>query len=307
MVVPTTSSTPKLIGVLGSTGTTGSAVLRSLLAPNKKPSTGDAAIRVRALVRNVDKARKLFPVEDVEFVQIADFKDLDAVTKALKGVEALYAMTPPICEEQILLDAVAAQAAHVADVKHVVYLSSIDANPTSNLKIIRAHGVAENIYRHYDYALSILRASWFMDNFLTQTGGIYASSKSRDIPYIAASDIGRAAAALLLGPIPKTGKTATFNLYHPQVLSNENIAEVMTTSLGKDVAVVTLPGSTIAEAAVQTMGMSKFTADAMVELMEAGFDESYETANTLPGYKQIVGTDPISFEEFVKVNKAQFK
>lgn len=45
----------------------------------------------------------------------------------------------------------------------MVYLSGVGATPDSNLKIIRAHGIAEKIYEHYGYSLTILRPSWFME------------------------------------------------------------------------------------------------------------------------------------------------
>ncbi|KAJ3053028.1 hypothetical protein HK097_005199 [Rhizophlyctis rosea] len=296
-----TVTTPKVIAVLGGTGTTGSSVLRALVAA--KDST-HPDITIRALVRNPEKARATIS-STVELVPITDGLDLASITNALKGVDSLYTMTPPVVETQIQNDSITALAAFQAGVKHVVYLSSLAADPTSTASgILRGHGVAENIYKHYKYPLTILRASWFMDNFFTQTTGLYQTLQNYPVPYVSAKDIGIAAATVLLEGFNRHGGK-TYELYDPQPLSYQEIGAKLSKAIGQEVPVADIPNEHLLPA-LQELGYTAFTAQAVVELMSADLAGA-APADALPKYKDIVGKDPQSFDEFVTENIKTFQ
>ena len=79
------SSDKKIIAVVGSTGTQGGSVVRSLLA--------DGTFAVRALTRKVDGevAQKL-KAAGVEVVA-ADLEDVESLKKAFKGAYGVFGVT----------------------------------------------------------------------------------------------------------------------------------------------------------------------------------------------------------------------
>ncbi|KAJ3047560.1 hypothetical protein HK097_011425 [Rhizophlyctis rosea] len=267
----------KTIAVLGGTGTTGSQVIKALLSSPNPP-------KIIALVRSPEKARSKIPSE-VTLVPIRDSTDVTSVTKALEGVDALYAMSPPQAEIQVTSDAVTAlvrpfpcfghifgnerngvmanshvmKAAFNAKVKHIVYLSCIGADPLSNIGVVRAHGIAEQIYKHYHHSLTVLRPSWFMDNFLTQTRTLYLPPTAPPVPYISAQDIGLAAAkALSDGPEQHAGKI--YELYDPKILSYPEISSIIGESLEvPKPAVVEISNEEMVKA-LEGLGDSEFSA-----------------------------------------------
>ncbi|KAJ3033754.1 hypothetical protein HDV00_005849 [Rhizophlyctis rosea] len=287
---------PKTIAVLGGTGTTGSQVIAALLAAKSD-------IKIRALVRNVEKARSSVPAE-VDLVPIADVTDINSVTEALKGVDALYAMCPPLVERQITADAITALAAFQAGVKHVVYLSCVEANPTSDVAVLRAHGIAENIYKQYKYPLTILRASWFMDNHLKSASALYCPIPCPPVPYISAKDIGSAAARALLDR-PDVQKGKIYELYHPEVLSYDEISAILADAVGIPAPpVIAMPKEDLA-GALRELGETEFSADAIVELMAADIS-GLENSKNLK-FQNLVGREPQSFREWANENALKFK
>ena len=79
------SSDKKIIAVVGSTGTQGGSVVRSLLA--------DGTFSVRALTRKVDgEAAQKLKAAGVEVVA-ADLEDVESLKKAFKGAYGVFGVT----------------------------------------------------------------------------------------------------------------------------------------------------------------------------------------------------------------------
>src|SRR5262252_8654389 len=117
-----TSGDNSMFVVLGATGNTGAAAVKTLLAKNAK---------VRAVGRDTAKIQQILGNSVEPFV--ADIYDAASLGKAFEGADGAYVMLPPRIKEPDLLasgvkmsDAIAA-ALKESTVKRVVVLSSIGA------------------------------------------------------------------------------------------------------------------------------------------------------------------------------------
>lgn len=137
--------------ITGATGDIGSRVVDHLLKKGVRP---------RLLVRNAEKAQARFGGRvDIFAGDLADAASLGA---ALTGVDSVFLLNsgPQIP----LLDALAAEAARCAEVKHIVKLSSIDVE--QGLAIGAWHEKGEAAIRASGVPFTFVRPSGFMANLL---------------------------------------------------------------------------------------------------------------------------------------------
>ncbi|WKX23198.1 NmrA family NAD(P)-binding protein [Streptomyces sp. HUAS CX7] len=198
------------IAVFGATGQQGGAVVDALL-DHKAP--------VRALVRNPqsDRAQAL-AARGVELAAIrAD--DPASLAAALATVEGFYFMTPEAnsleeVEAEVRIGTTLVDAAVEAGVPHVVFNSVFGADRESGVPHHDSKHSIEEYLRKSGLRASMVRATAFMENFAS----VMAPSLERgeivlrlplpeDIPLkmISVRDIGRVAAALLLGTAQAPG------------------------------------------------------------------------------------------------------
>ena len=111
-----------MILITGATGTIGSEVIKHLIGTNTNTP-------LRALVRNVKKASGL-QERGVEIVQ-GDFLDRDSLKVALQGVEKAFLVTAN-APRQVEMESNFVDAAQRADVRHIVKVSVLGADPKSS-------------------------------------------------------------------------------------------------------------------------------------------------------------------------------
>ncbi|MFE1585369.1 NmrA/HSCARG family protein [Streptomyces sp. NPDC058737] len=205
-------STQKIrtIAVFGATGQQGGAVVDALL---------DHKARVRALVRNPqsDRARAL-AARGVELAVVrAD--DPASAAVALAAVEGFYFMTPEAnsleeVEAEIRIGTALVDAAVEAGVPHVVFNSVFGADRESGVPQHDSKHAIEEHLRKSGLRASMVRATAFMENFASvlapslEHGEIVLRMPlPEDVPLkmISVRDIGRVAAALLLGTAQAPG------------------------------------------------------------------------------------------------------
>jgi len=120
-----------MILVTGATGTVGSEVVRALV---------DRSERVRALVRNPEKAAKMF-ADEVELAR-GDLSDPDSLAEAMDDVQRLF-LLGPVDQRAVELEGKVLDAAKRAGVKHVVRLSVMHADSKAPTFFARVHGQSE--------------------------------------------------------------------------------------------------------------------------------------------------------------------
>ncbi|MFD8490114.1 NmrA/HSCARG family protein [Streptomyces sp. NPDC059712] len=198
------------IAVFGATGQQGGAVVDALL---------DHKARVRALVRNPqsDRAQAL-AARGVELAAIrAD--DPASLADALATVKGFCFMTPEAnsleeVEAEIRIGTTLVDAAVVAGVPHVVFNSVFGADRESGVPHHDSKHSIEEYLRKSGLRASMVRATAFMENFASvmapslEHGEIVLRLPlPEDVPLkmISVRDIGRVAAALLLGTAQAPG------------------------------------------------------------------------------------------------------
>lgn len=230
-----------MFAVMGVTGQVGRAVANALLAAGEK---------VRVVVRDAAKATEW--VQKGCQVAVAHNTDVDAMTRALRGVDGAFILMPPNYDPAPgFPDTVAAnhsvrKALDAAKPPKVVVLSTVGAhvareNLLNNLKM------SEESFRTLDMPIVFLRAAWFMENSSwdladAKQGSMKGFLQPADhpIPMIAVKDIGDTVADLLgeewQGP-------RVVELEGPARYSATEIAAALSLAFGHRVRLVMVPRS----------------------------------------------------------------
>lgn len=254
--------------VIGASGHTGAAVADTLLAKQQP---------VRVVVRSAEKGAP-WKAKGAE-VAVASYEDQAALTQALRGAKGVYLLLPPcysapswLAHERKTMD-LAVQAVKAAAVPHVVFLSSVGGQMPDGTGPIRAVHYGETVLGSASAALTILRPSYFMENW----GSVIGLAKAQGIlptfippqvkfPMISTADIGRIGAERLLAG--GQGRQVV-EMTGPEEYSAEQVAAALTQMLGRSVAAQAAPLAAV----VPTMTSFGFSDEAarLFEEMYAGF------------------------------------
>jgi len=251
--------------VAGVTGNTGAAVAEALL---------ERGARVRVIVRDPKKAEVWTGRGAEAFV--ADLGDVEALTKALRGVDGAYLLCPPdteatdyLASRRVVVDNMAA-AIEASEVPHVVFLSSIGAQHETGTGVIVTAHYAEKKLGALDTGTTFVRAAYFAENWAAMLGavtgeGVLPSMFRADlsIPHVATRDIGATAAeALLAGP---KGARHIIELAGPEDASPHDIASIFRDLTGRGVQVAEIPLEAQVPAAI-SLGFTESLASLYYEM-----------------------------------------
>jgi uncharacterized protein YbjT (DUF2867 family) len=259
--------------VFGATGQTGSVVADTLL---------EKKLPVRVVLRS-DKAADAWRAKGAD-VAFADVTVVGAMTKALDGVIAVYAMNPPAYHVADMftvaknIGAAYVEAITQSGVQKIVLLSSVGSQHASGTGNIMTTHFLENIFGTLTIPVTFLRAAHFMDNWngvaaVAAEKGILPSflqPLERAIPMVAAKDIGRAAAEALTEDW--TGKRI-IELHGAADYSPNDVAAAFAAALKRDVQAVVLPESEW-QATIIGFGASPEAANAWCEMLR-GFNSGH--------------------------------
>ncbi|HEY6351236.1 MAG TPA: NmrA family NAD(P)-binding protein [Candidatus Angelobacter sp.] len=282
--------------ITGATGNTGKPAAERLLAQGKK---------VRVIGRSADRLQSLVAQGAEPF--LAEITDAAALAQAFTGAEGVYAMIPPDlasqdfhAQQNRVSDALV-QSLNQAGVKHVVSLSSVGADKTEKTgPVVGLHEFEEKLNQIAGLNVVHLRAGYFMSNTLAQAGAIHAFGKCAGpvkaqvkLPLIAPSDIGVAAADLLLRK-NFSGKQ-TRELLGQRDLDYNEITTIMGKTINQpELQYVRLPDEQIRPGLMQ-LGMSGNVADLLLALsaaLNSGHIRALE-------HRSAQNTTPTTFESFV--------
>jgi len=169
----------KQITVIGATGNIGVPVVKNLIS---------AGFRIKVIVRNTDRAKKLFDYsEHVEIVK-GDLRDLQSLQSALKNTEYLYLnlstlttdINVPFAEEREGIENIL-KALDKNTIKQIIQISglgALDNHDSQNTfrfipNIIRKQG--QKLIKESGIPYTILHCSWFLDSFVFyQRNNVYS-------------------------------------------------------------------------------------------------------------------------------------
>lgn len=253
-----------MFAIMGATGHVGRVVINAL---------DQSQHALRALTRNPKS------YAGPGGAKFADPQDADSLAKAFDGARGVFVMIPPYwqakdhsAEGQRAVKAIG-HALRISKPDHVVLLSSEGAHLSSGTGPIKALHLLEGEIRTSGVPTTILRASYFMDNWapllpVAQEAGVLPSGQvhlDRAIEMVSTQDIGKAAAwALLEGA---GDGTRILNVVGPGKLAPNDVAKAVSTILGKPITAVPQAPEDVHHALV-SMGASASYADALVELYD---------------------------------------
>ena len=213
--------------VTGATGDTGGATVEELLS---------RGYRVRALAHRQDERSKQLQERGVEVV-FGDLLDFGEMRAALKGVQRAY-FCYPIRPGIVQATAQFAQAAKEAGVDGIVNMSQISAREGAKSHAATDHWLAERVFDWSGVTVAHIRPTYFAEWLLYLAPMIRAGllhvpfGTGRHAP-IVAEDQARVIVGILEDPASHRGKI--YPLYGPVEFTYQEIAQVLSRVLGKDV------------------------------------------------------------------------
>ncbi|HPF28316.1 MAG: SDR family oxidoreductase [Steroidobacteraceae bacterium] len=283
-----------MILITGATGKTGGELARKLVASGEQ---------VRALVRNADKAAAL-AAAGVEIVA-GDGSDPAAVAKALQGVDRAVLIYPN-SEHQLALEKLFVDQAKAAGIKHIVKLSSPEALEHMKNPVHQTHFRSEQFIKASGMPWTMVRPNFFMQNFLGNAHSIKAEGKF-SMPMgegRAAMTDTRDAGAVIAHVLTTPGHAGkSYDITGPAVMTFHDVAAVFSEVLGKPVTYVNQDPDTY-KAYLGQFLKSSWHNDAVCDIFREIREGYYmPTTNT---FKELMGREPTSFEQFVQDHKAVF-
>src|SRR5688572_21033812 len=247
-----------MILVTGATGSTGSEVVRALL---------DRGARVRAFVRDPDKARQL--LGDGVQLRSGDFADPDSVRAALEGVETVF-LSCADDPRRVEWETSAIDAAAAAGVGRIVKLSTVGAAPGAPVAFWDWHGRVEQHVREADVAAVVLRSSFYMTNLLAAAGQVAHESRltapagDARVAMIDPRDVGAAAAAVLT-TAGHDGQT--YVLTGPAAITYAEVTSALSAATGRAVDFVDVPDEGARQAMIEA-DLPGFVAEQLVKIFQ---------------------------------------
>jgi uncharacterized protein YbjT (DUF2867 family) len=242
--------------VTGATGNIGRELTKELSARR---------VPYRAMIRSVRDAEAFSSLEGAEVV-IGDFDSAETLMHALQGVERAFLLTNS-SERAEGQQSNFVDLAQRAAVQHIVKLSQWAASPDSPVRFLRYHAAVERKIRESAIAYTFLRPNLFMQGLLAfretiiGQGRFFAAVGDAKISAVDVRDIASTAAAALVG---KGHEGQTYNITGPQALSHREMAEKLSSALGRRIDFVDVPPEAMRETLIK-VGLPVWQADGLIE------------------------------------------
>lgn len=211
------------IAVTGVTGNLGGMVSR-LCKKN--------GIEVRNLARNVEKAEKL----GFSNVFKSSYDKSEDTVKSLEGIEVLFMVSGSENPNRVQQHKDFIDAAKVAGVSHIIYLSFYNASKNSIFTLGRDHYATEEYIKENGFKYTFLRDNFYADFFVDlcrEYGEIKGPAGNGKVSAVVRSDVSEVAAKILENP----GKweNQTLNMTGPEELSMAEIVKAVSEYFGKEI------------------------------------------------------------------------
>ncbi len=236
--------------------------------------------------------------------RVASYGDVDALTRALEGVDTLFLLLP-LVENKRQLAKNAATAAKRAGVKHIVRSSGAGADSASSFALPRLQGQVDEILAASGIATTFIRPAGFMQKYATfmtgqvKQGTVYAAHGDAAQSLVDVRDIAAAAAAVLHNPAAHAGKAYT--LTGGESLTTEQFVYEISQAIGKPVTYQSVSFAQAADAMVGIgfPGWLVELMDSLNRIVAAGYASSIS-----PDTAQLIGHAPITAKAFARDHAA---
>jgi NAD(P)H dehydrogenase (quinone) len=258
-------------------------------------------VNQRLIVRHLGRAPIL---PGIKVAEASSYGDSTAMIRALTGIQTLFLVsardrfgvahisaknhtTPPLYD-RLQQHRSAIDAAASAGVRHIVYLSVINAAPDASFILAHDHFYTEQHIRTSGMLFTFLRASLYADNvpqYVSADDVIRAPAGEGRIAWVTRDDIADAAVAVLTG----TGYAGrTYNVTGPEAITMTETAERLSTAVKRKI-VYQAQTPQEARANRTTSRLEKFDAERRM-LTGQGLDD-YEVDVFVTHFMQIAAGD----------------
>lgn len=274
--------------VTGATGNVGRHVVAELQA---------RGVPVRAFSRAPARAAEILgPGTDIA---TGDFADPRSLRSALDGADRLFLCCPDDVR-QVEYGTHAVEAAAAAGVVHLVYLSTVGAEPGSTSVFADQHGRIEQHVRTAEMPYAILRSSFLMSNILgslravRETGRFFLPGGDARVATIDPRDVGACAAALLTEP---EHSADSYLVTGPEAITFEEFARQLSAGTGRTVEFSDVTDEAALDGLARA-GLSRWLAEGVV----GTFRSLREGVNsrTTERVHELTGRDPRSTADFAR-------
>ncbi len=284
-----------MILLTGVTGKTGKVIAEIMQ---------DKSFPVRALVRNINKATFLKETK-IELVE-GSFEDANSIKTALNGVKKAF-LLPANSENQLKHEMQFIDLAKEEGVEHIVKLSVLGADATSDNHILKWHGLAEKYLEDSGIIYTHLQPNFFMQNFIMNSSltirdenAFYLPMKNGRCGLVDARDIASVAVEALI-----TGghENKTYQITGPESLDFSTMAERFSRILDKQVDYVYISPESFKEELLE-YGIPEILSEAVKDLYVKLSKEKLDIVTD--HVFEITNKNPISFDKFVSDHKHLF-
>ena len=292
-------SKPRIL-VTGATGKTGTFVVEQLLKRE---------FPVRAFVHRIDERSERLEALGAEILQ-GDFLDLQSVRSAMRGVKRIYFCYPPQGDRLLEAATNVAVAARDVGVRALVNMSQISARENATSPLARHHWLSEQVLDWANIGASHIHPTFFAEDLYLFSGPSIAEAGKLVLPFgdgkhapVTAEDIARVVVGILADPEPHVGQH--YILTGPRDMTISEMAEVLTTELGKPVEYVNVPIQQWRTELVETAGMPEFLATHLAAVAQDHQDGVFSAETDV--VEKIGGRPPQSLAEFIRAHVVEFR
>ncbi len=189
-------------------------------------------IKVRNLARNKEKAEKM-GFSDV-FKSNYD-KSVDTI-KSLEGIDVLFMVSASENPNRVQQHKDFIDAAKMAKVSHIIYLSFYNASKNSVFTLGRDHYATEEYIKENGFKYTFLRDNFYADFFVAlckEYGEIKGPAGNGKVSAVVRSDVSEVVSKILKNP--EKWENQTLNMTGPEELTMEEITEIASKHLGKEI------------------------------------------------------------------------
>lgn len=279
-----------MILITGAGGKTGRAIIRALIA---KGAT------VRALLHRPEQATSIQDLGTLE-ITVGDMRDQAAMEQAARGARAIYHICPNVNPDEVSIGQVVIAAARSAGIERLVYHSVLHPQTEAIPHHWHKLRVEERLFESgLDY--TILQSAAYMQNVLAQWDpmmeqGIYP------VPYAIETRLGMVdledvaqAAAVVLTESGHVG--ATYELAGPGVLSQAEVANILSQKLRRPVRAQVMPLDEW-ERQARTGGMGDYAIETLLKMFR--YYERYGFWGNPRVLTWLLGRSPTTFMAYVE-------
>jgi len=228
-----------------------------------------------------------------------DMRDPKTLARTMQGIGTVAFVIPDVIDMEALgLNVVA--AAQSAGVRRLLWFSSFGASPKNEARFSRRHPVIDEAVRSSGIPYTILRPSFFMQDFTAFYGETIRTARAIFLPlgdarisHLDLRDLGEAAVAVLRDD-RHLGRS--YDLSGPEALHTSEVAEQIGSAIGRTIRYQSIPAAAL-EAQLRGAGADPYFAEGLAELYAWIRDSGLGSEVTL-AVEQLLGRKPTPFRKF---------